>query len=72
MPVRNTDWHFLSLLTSSPKPCGSIWFLRSDVHCDAAIYFLDNSWTTNNTGHTYKGMTRLVEQIDKMRHWPVG
>lgn len=24
---------------STPKPCGGIWFLRSDVHCDAGLLF---------------------------------
>lgn len=26
-------------LHSTPKPCGGIWFLRSDVHCDASLLF---------------------------------
>lgn len=39
MSARNTGWHFLWLLTLSAKPCGGIWFLRSDVHGEAGLLF---------------------------------
>lgn len=34
-----SDWLFLWLLTLPLTPCGGIWFLRSDVHCDAGLLF---------------------------------
>ena len=45
----------------TPTPCGGIWFLRSDVHCDAGLLVL-GQWL-HNTGHGPK-MKAIADKME--------